>query len=187
MLCLVVAQQGDRRGAIVCGWKCHFWSSSAVAAGLLQRRQAGVHRSRYLLQAAPPRNNFTWVGKAWWHLLLLCLMAGSWADGYPANLGDNRWAVHILHGSGRTPVWVWCDVGVQLWAPCLFPSKYSQHHHGSVTSVLFKTSSLSPVNSEGINVPHQSHWTIVLYSLLNVFGRHEPLCYCVLILLLFWG
>lgn len=163
-----------------------------MAAGLSQRRQAGVRSSRYSLQATPPRNNFTWVGKAWWRLLLLCLMAGSWADGYPANPGDNRSALHVLHGSGEALAALLLSGRGEMWGySCgphsMYPVLHPQQHHGSVTSVLFKTSSLSPVNSEGINVPHQSHWTIVLYSLLNVFGRHEPLCYCVLILLLFWG
>lgn len=77
-------------------------------------RQPGTRCSGYSLWATPPRNNFTWVGKASWHLLLLYLMAGSWADGYPANPIDNRLDMHVLYGSGEMPLRHYSDQAVLL-------------------------------------------------------------------------
>lgn len=73
-----------------------------------------VHRSGYSHRATPPRNNFTWVGKASWHLLLLYLMTGGWADGYPANPIDNRLDMRVLYGSGETPPSHYSDQAVLL-------------------------------------------------------------------------
>jgi len=41
-------------------------------------------------------------------------MAGSWADGYPANPIDNRRDMHVLYGFGEMPLRHYSDQAVLL-------------------------------------------------------------------------
>lgn len=93
-----MARRCGRSRVMISEWQAPFSEQPCrCRTGCCSAGRFSVHRSGYSHRATPPRNNFTWVGKASWHLLLLYLMTGSWADGYPANPIDNRLDMRVLY------------------------------------------------------------------------------------------